>query len=135
MHPPKAPEVMSGEPFSPAADVYSFGVLLWTLITGGDPATEHTRFVRCGGRCAAVLCAPLLSWCPGCAWFQGSMCCALHFSASLNTVTSLLSASHMDARSLSTAGLLALAANSRFAAQLLLRRSIAHICRAVRCSR
>jgi serine/threonine protein kinase len=44
----QAPEVVYGIPgaVSPPADVYSFGVLLWQLCTGSDPALERKRMLR-----------------------------------------------------------------------------------------
>ncbi len=42
----QAPEVMVGQPAGPPADVYSFGVLLWQLCTGGDPTTDRQRLLE-----------------------------------------------------------------------------------------
>ena len=43
----QAPEVVYGIPgaASPAADIYSFGVLLWQLCTGTDPALDRKRML------------------------------------------------------------------------------------------
>jgi serine/threonine protein kinase len=35
-----APEVMRNEPFNEKADVYSFGIILWQLLTTTEPFTE-----------------------------------------------------------------------------------------------
>ena len=32
-----APEIMRGEPYKEEADVYSFGMILWELLTGKIP--------------------------------------------------------------------------------------------------
>jgi serine/threonine protein kinase len=39
-----APEVLSSGRVTEKADVYSFGVLLWELVTGKTPWAEHTSF-------------------------------------------------------------------------------------------
>merc|ERR1712190_255787 len=36
-----APEILDGEMYDHRADLYSFGVLLWVLYTGGDTAKEE----------------------------------------------------------------------------------------------
>ncbi|KAK9844253.1 hypothetical protein WJX84_002083 [Apatococcus fuscideae] len=41
-----APEVLQGEPLSFSTAVYSFGVMLWKLITGNSSAASHLRPVR-----------------------------------------------------------------------------------------
>lgn len=40
-----APEVMRGEPFNQAADVYSFAIVLWEIVTLGEPYAD-LQFVR-----------------------------------------------------------------------------------------
>jgi serine/threonine protein kinase len=39
----QAPEVMRGEEFSQAADIYSLGLVLWEIITGKIPFAEYGR--------------------------------------------------------------------------------------------
>jgi serine/threonine protein kinase len=38
-----APEVLQGRPYSCAADVHSFGVVLWEVLTGRVPYKGKTR--------------------------------------------------------------------------------------------
>lgn len=50
-----APECLQGQPFSPKADVYAFGIILWELVTREEPLPgmaedEMTKFVTGGGR-------------------------------------------------------------------------------------
>ena len=35
-----APEVLNGAPFTEKSDMYSFGLVLWVLLTGEPPYTE-----------------------------------------------------------------------------------------------
>lgn len=44
----QAPEIIHGIPgaASPPADIYSFGVLLWQLCTGTDPALDRKRMLE-----------------------------------------------------------------------------------------
>ncbi|KAK9825948.1 hypothetical protein WJX74_000702 [Apatococcus lobatus] len=46
-----APEVLQGEPLSFSTAVYSFGVMLWKLITGNSSAASHLRPVRVPAEC------------------------------------------------------------------------------------
>lgn len=38
-----APEVMKGAPFNEKADVYSFGIVLWEILTFTEPFPHHTN--------------------------------------------------------------------------------------------
>lgn len=38
-----APEVMMGAPFNEKADVYSFGIVLWEILTFTEPFPHHTN--------------------------------------------------------------------------------------------
>jgi serine/threonine protein kinase len=38
-----APEVMMGAPFNEKADVYSFGIVLWEMLTFTEPFPHHTN--------------------------------------------------------------------------------------------
>ncbi|RGB37304.1 kinase-like domain-containing protein, partial [Rhizophagus diaphanus] len=35
-----APEVLKGEPYTPAADIYSFGMIMYVIATGNQPFTN-----------------------------------------------------------------------------------------------
>ncbi len=41
-----APEVLKGEAFSEAADVYSYGVVLWECLTGSRPWAEYQSSIQ-----------------------------------------------------------------------------------------
>src|SRR5689334_3711014 len=53
-----APEVMAGEPATPASDVYSTGVLLYYLVTGNYPVDgatpEEIRLAHMAGRRVSI---------------------------------------------------------------------------------
>ncbi|PRW56736.1 Serine threonine- kinase CTR1 [Chlorella sorokiniana] len=51
-----APEVLLGSPASPAADVYSFGVLLHEIITGEQPMRGSLRMPRVPEECPQEAC-------------------------------------------------------------------------------
>ena len=38
-----SPEVMMGAPFNEKADVYSFGIVLWEILTFTEPFPHHTN--------------------------------------------------------------------------------------------
>ncbi len=40
------PEVMPGELINPAADILSFGIVLWEIVTGEECGSEPWREVR-----------------------------------------------------------------------------------------
>jgi len=46
--PPLAPEILDGEPFSFASDVYSFGLCLWQLCTGENLFADICKVDECG---------------------------------------------------------------------------------------
>lgn len=39
-----SPEVLSGEIVTPKADVYSFAIVLWELMTGNSPFEHHEDY-------------------------------------------------------------------------------------------
>jgi len=41
-----SPEVLKGRPLSEKADVYSFGIVLWEMLTGKEPFDEHDDYDR-----------------------------------------------------------------------------------------
>jgi len=41
-----SPEVLKGRPLSEKADVYSFGIVLWEMLTGKEPFDEHDDYER-----------------------------------------------------------------------------------------
>ena len=63
-----APEVLLGRAFNEKADVYSFGLVLWALVTRSEPYAEHTAIdtfvdavcVRGSRPHVPVECKPLL---------------------------------------------------------------------------
>ncbi|KFM25468.1 putative serine/threonine-protein kinase [Auxenochlorella protothecoides] len=52
-----APEAILGEPSTVQSDMYSYGVVLWELITGEVPVRGHTREVRTPEECPAEVAA------------------------------------------------------------------------------
>jgi serine/threonine protein kinase len=42
----QAPEVMMGRKFNEKCDVYSYGIILWQMLTRKDPFEHHTDFRR-----------------------------------------------------------------------------------------
>lgn len=55
-----APEILRGETYTKAADVYSFGVILWELVTGEIPhkGRSHPQIVGSVGYHAEKLKLP-----------------------------------------------------------------------------
>ena len=45
-----APELLTGGKCNEVADIFSFGVLLWELVTGENPRRGKLRDLRCGPR-------------------------------------------------------------------------------------
>ena len=39
-----APEVLMSQPFNEKVDVYSFGLVLWQILTRTDPFAEYRNF-------------------------------------------------------------------------------------------
>eukprot|EP01125_Pyxidicula_operculata_P008052 TRINITY_DN2723_c0_g2_i1.p1 TRINITY_DN2723_c0_g2~~TRINITY_DN2723_c0_g2_i1.p1 ORF type:complete len:520 (-),score=121.37 TRINITY_DN2723_c0_g2_i1:64-1623(-) len=39
-----APEVLQGQPLSEKADIYSYGIVLWEMLTGKEPFEEHDDY-------------------------------------------------------------------------------------------
>ncbi|CAG8455885.1 1325_t:CDS:2, partial [Acaulospora colombiana] len=55
-----APEILRGEPYTQAADVYSFGIIMWTLPAGVRPFCDRAHDVKlaqsiCDGLCPEVV--------------------------------------------------------------------------------
>ena len=58
-----APEILAGLPYTVAADVYSFGVIMWELLTWEVPWHQQNTWqvwLRCCGNGAHVKCAACL---------------------------------------------------------------------------
>ncbi len=51
-----APEMLWGHKCTTKADIYSFGIVLWEIVSGEQPVRGQLRDVRCdpGGACSAA---------------------------------------------------------------------------------
>jgi serine/threonine protein kinase len=58
-----APEMLLGKPFDEKADVYSFGIILWQLLTREEPFAEFTELEPFIKVCWVPLCLFLSSLC------------------------------------------------------------------------
>ena len=47
-----APEVIEHNPYRERADVFSFGIMLWELLTGRVPYDDMTPLQACSSACA-----------------------------------------------------------------------------------
>ncbi|KAK9845241.1 hypothetical protein WJX81_000902 [Elliptochloris bilobata] len=50
-----APEILAGEPCNEKADIYSFGIVLWELVTLQAPRLRQTREVECPKECPKLV--------------------------------------------------------------------------------
>ena len=53
-----APELLTGGKCNEVADIFSFGVLLWELVTGEIPRRGKLRELRCAPRLIRRSCSP-----------------------------------------------------------------------------
>ena len=49
-----APELLTGGKCNEVADIFSFGVLLWELVTGEIPRRGKLRELRCAAACPPI---------------------------------------------------------------------------------
>ena len=53
--PAQAPEILMGDRCTEKVDMFSYGVILWELITGEAPARGRLRTVKCAGHQTLLL--------------------------------------------------------------------------------